>query len=60
MRCILDTVGSWQIILPIPNLERAYQSDQESEAVLQCLQFGCHTAASQQQMALNFELVGTD
>ena len=22
--------------------------------------FGCHTAASQQQMALNFELVGTD
>ena len=22
--CILDAVGSWQIILPMPNLERPY------------------------------------
>ena len=22
--CLLDAVGSWQIILPMPNLERAY------------------------------------
>ena len=36
---ILDAVGSWQIILPMPNLERPYYSDKESEAVLKCLQY---------------------
>ena len=34
---VLDAVGSWQIILPMPNLERT--SDKESEAVLRCLQY---------------------
>ena len=35
---LLDAVGSWQKILPMPNLERAYYSDKESEAVLQNFQ----------------------
>ena len=26
-------------MLPMPNLEKAYYSDKESEAVLQCLQY---------------------
>ena len=38
VRCILDAVGSWQIILPMPNLERPFKSNKESEAVLRCLQ----------------------
>ena len=37
--CTLDAVGSWQIILPMPNLERPYLSDKGSEAVLKCLQY---------------------
>ena len=36
---ILDAVGSWQIILPMPNLEGPYQSNKGSEAVLKCLQY---------------------
>ena len=36
---MLDAVGSWQIILPMPNLERPYLSDKGSEAVLKCLQY---------------------
>ena len=35
----LDAVGSWQIILPMPNLEGPYKSDKGSEAVLKCLQY---------------------
>ena len=37
--CLVDAVGSLQIILPMPNLERPYQSDKGSEAVLRCLQY---------------------
>ena len=39
IRYIVVAVGSWQIILPMPNLERPYLSDKESEAVLKCLQY---------------------
>ena len=35
----LDAVGSRQIILPMPNLERPYKSDKGSEAVLKWLQY---------------------
>ena len=35
---LLDAVGSWQIILPMPNLERP-KIDKGSEAVLKCLQY---------------------
>ena len=35
----VDAVGSWQIILPMPNLERPYQSYKGSQAVLRCLQY---------------------
>ena len=35
----VDAEGSLQIILPLPNLERAYQSDKESEGILRCLQY---------------------
>ena len=30
----LYAVGSWQIILPMPNLGRPYYSDQGSESIL--------------------------
>ena len=33
---VLDAVGSWQIILPMPNYGRPYQSDKGSEAILRC------------------------
>ena len=31
-----------------------------TQNILDILKFGCHTAASQQQMTLNFELVSSD
>ena len=37
--CTLDAVGSSQIFFPTQNLERAYQVDKESEAVLQYFQY---------------------
>ena len=42
----LDAVGSWQMILPMPNL------DKESEAVLQCLQYE-QCAGPQKQEVIN-------
>ena len=50
--CLIDAVGSWQIILPMPNLERAYSSDKESEAVLRCLQYE-QCAGPQKQEVIN-------
>ena len=49
---ILHAVGSCQIILPVPNLERAYQSDKGSEAVLKCLQYQ-QCAGPQKQEVIN-------
>ena len=39
MQYAIDAVGSWQIILPMPNLDRLYKSDKGSEAVLKWLQY---------------------
>ena len=36
---IIDAVGSSQIFFPTQNLERAYQVDKESEAVLSYFQY---------------------
>ena len=49
---MVDAVGSWQIILPMPNLETTYKSDKESEAVLRCLQYE-QCAGSQKQEVIN-------
>ena len=49
---MLDAEGSSQIILPMPNLERAYKSDKESEAVLRCLQYK-QCAGPQKQEVIN-------
>ena len=48
----IDAVGSSQIILPMPNLERTYLSDKESEAVLRCLQYE-QSAGPQKQEVIN-------
>ena len=48
----VDAEGSLQIILPLPNLERAYQSDKESEAILLCLQYE-QCAGPQKQEVIN-------
>ena len=50
--CIIDAAGSWQIILPMPNLERTYLFDKESEAVLLCLQYE-QCAGPQKQEVIN-------
>ena len=43
----VDAEGSSQIILPTQNLERACQSDKESEAVLKYLQYDYMYRASE-------------
>ena len=50
--CLVDAVGSWQMILPMPNLERDYKSDKESESVLRCLQYE-QCAGPQKQEVIN-------
>ena len=47
---VIDAVGSWQIVLPMPNLERT--SDKESEGVLRCLQYEL-CAGPQKQEVIN-------
>ena len=56
---ILHAVGSCQIILPVPNLERAYQSDKGSEAVLKCLQYE-RCAGPQKVSKLGFKKMLTE
>ena len=50
--CILDAVGSSQIFCPTQNLERAYQVDKESKAVLSYFQYD-QCAGPQKQEDIN-------
>ena len=50
--CIIDAVGSSQIFFPTQNLERAYQVDKESKAVLSYFQYN-QCAGPQKQEVIN-------
>ena len=50
---VIDAVGSSQIFFPTQNLERAYQVDKESEAVLSYFQYD-QCAGPQKQEIINW------